>query len=70
MCKIWAGVIFLRINAKITLSVKFAVFRHLPFSIVGQNVAIYAVFSGKIDKFGNLTGYLTNSTSDLCLFYE
>ena len=45
--------IFLRINAKITLSVKFAVFRHLPFSIVGQNIAIYASFVGKSLCFQN-----------------
>jgi len=39
--------------------------KHPPFSIFGQNVPIYAFFSGKIGNFGNLTGVkdLTNSTS-------
>ena len=42
---------------------------HLTCVCSMNSAAIYEFFSGKIDKFGNLTGYLTNCTPDLCLFY-
>ena len=61
---------------KITLSVRFAEFRleflqnnlnveHLPLLILGQIVATYAFFSGKIEKFGKLNAARdwTNSMS-------
>ena len=32
--------------------------KHLPSKFWAKNITIYALFSGKIEKFGNLTGVI------------